>query len=1003
MPQVYTREAASVITDGIIQIDLPDLTTESGWKSYRIVLEDWITANPPDHTILSNLGWTASGHTGTADTIPAFDGDGDAELISKNSFEMVSNRRSTFQETPDNLHYITEKLAKDSLDLKADLTDVAILADTTNEAPTNVLSISTNGVWRCSSSNTGLPDGVEKTGVLFSIITTGGELYLLYLVNTSDVLTLWQNFGEGALWVGWQQIGGGGGSSYTFNNGLTEALGIVKFGGSLLANTDLHVGSWILSFDTNNGEIHLQSGTSEIIVWDGAINLESNGNSLSISEDGSVFIGEVTAPHLNTDIIDFNLTPAQTIAPGRLMWNATDKTASLGREDGGSYELGQEVCGEYIASGFTPALGDFVSVITGTGNQNFVELTDATDQLSAYACIGLVTAIYGGSHVVVTKIGKNKDLNTNAYNEGDVIYCDPLNRGKWTSTKPVAPNYTIIGGVISVKSATVGIINVKVIIIPKLSDLSDIFGAIASGETVRYTSGNAFEFVTDKPWHGLYGCGTPTFNGTTHEFSTDTALYYYNGKKVYVASNVCDMDTYVTLAAYTLYYFYFDDATGVMKCKSGTLNLRTEVPLFTGYWNGSELAIGIEKHNPYRDIDWHINAHNTIGTRYGAGLSLTYPSSGHDSSLQIESGNIFDEDQNLTISIQTYARFWHKVDASHFTFVNISESYYHIAPATPLYLNTNTYALTEYGTQYACFWVYANNDYTYPVAIMPTHAAAAHTTLASARAESPPTLAGFGLNPEWKLIYRYIIRGNGTFMEVADYRLSSPLPSGGLANVSAASVTSLATTNILSTNLQSDKNEIDIKLLGFTTTATADGTTTLDVNNTYNQEFTGTSNQTVVMPVVSTLTTGRPFKLINSSTGILTVNSSGGNLITTIAAGATAILECVLITGTGASSWSVENIFKLINQIAYTTAIPFNREFTDIETHTLDANDTLIINTTGAIDNGGAQLLFINDHIHTPVLTAFHVIGDYDNIFDYSLLTFKRHRGLYLVSILNFD
>lgn len=42
---------------------------------------------------------------------------------------------------------------------------------------------------------------------------------------------------------------------------------------------------------------------------------------------------------------------------------------------------------------------------------------------------------------------------------------------------------------------------------------------------------------------------------------------------------------------------------------------------------------------------------------------------------------------------------------------------------------------------------------------------------------------------------------------------------------------------------------------GFTTTATAAGTTTLTVSSTYNQVFTGGSTQTVVLPVASTLTT----------------------------------------------------------------------------------------------------------------------------------------------------
>jgi hypothetical protein len=90
---------------------------------------------------------------------------------------------------------------------------------------------------------------------------------------------------------------------------------------------------------------------------------------------------------------------------------------------------------------------------------------------------------------------------------------------------------------------------------------------------------------------------------------------------------------------------------------------------------------------------------------------------------------------------------------------------------------------------------------------------------------------------------------------------------------------------------------------GYTTTATAAGTTTLTVNSTFLQVFTGTTTQIITMPVTSTLVLGRRYKIINLSTGILTINSSGGNLITTVAPGQSIEIICIAITGTTASSW----------------------------------------------------------------------------------------------------
>jgi hypothetical protein len=95
-------------------------------------------------------------------------------------------------------------------------------------------------------------------------------------------------------------------------------------------------------------------------------------------------------------------------------------------------------------------------------------------------------------------------------------------------------------------------------------------------------------------------------------------------------------------------------------------------------------------------------------------------------------------------------------------------------------------------------------------------------------------------------------------------------------------------------------------LLGWTTTATAAGTTTLTNTSSFQQEFTGATTQTVVLPVTSTLALGWSFEIINNSTGNLTINSSGGNLVGTITSGTTASLVCVLNSGTTAASWDFD-------------------------------------------------------------------------------------------------
>jgi len=92
-------------------------------------------------------------------------------------------------------------------------------------------------------------------------------------------------------------------------------------------------------------------------------------------------------------------------------------------------------------------------------------------------------------------------------------------------------------------------------------------------------------------------------------------------------------------------------------------------------------------------------------------------------------------------------------------------------------------------------------------------------------------------------------------------------------------------------------------LTTFTTTATAAGTTTLTVSSAYFQVFTGTNTQTITLPVTSTLSTGFSFYIVNNSTGNLTVNSSGANLVITVLPGTSVMCTCILTSGTTAASW----------------------------------------------------------------------------------------------------
>ena len=110
-----------------------------------------------------------------------------------------------------------------------------------------------------------------------------------------------------------------------------------------------------------------------------------------------------------------------------------------------------------------------------------------------------------------------------------------------------------------------------------------------------------------------------------------------------------------------------------------------------------------------------------------------------------------------------------------------------------------------------------------------------------------------------------------------------PLTSGGTGKTSASSA--------------------NANLMGYTTTATAAGTTTLTNTSSYIQYFTGTSAQTIVMPVTSTLQTGWSFHIANNSTVAITLQSSGANTIGTIPPQTTAHITCIGTALTTAADW----------------------------------------------------------------------------------------------------
>jgi hypothetical protein len=118
------------------------------------------------------------------------------------------------------------------------------------------------------------------------------------------------------------------------------------------------------------------------------------------------------------------------------------------------------------------------------------------------------------------------------------------------------------------------------------------------------------------------------------------------------------------------------------------------------------------------------------------------------------------------------------------------------------------------------------------------------------------------------------------------------------------SITPTATTI---SSWDANKNLSAVNMIdGFTTTVTSASPVTLVVGSNQQQFFTGSTAQTLNMPVASTLVTGMSWYIVNQSSAVTTVQSSGGNTIIAMAANTTAVVTCIVNSGTDQTSWFAE-------------------------------------------------------------------------------------------------
>jgi hypothetical protein len=170
--------------------------------------------------------------------------------------------------------------------------------------------------------------------------------------------------------------------------------------------------------------------------------------------------------------LNFNTDYSGTPSEGRMFWDSTAGTVSVGMPGGEvNLQVGQEMFLPRRVknkSGVDMKNGQLVYMSGGSGVNVYVTLARADAHDTAHPTIAMLTEdIDDNATGYATTFGlvrgsTAQPINTSAYDPGDVLYLDPSTAGAFTGTMPVHPNYVVTVGQVFRKHASEGSIVAKI-------------------------------------------------------------------------------------------------------------------------------------------------------------------------------------------------------------------------------------------------------------------------------------------------------------------------------------------------------------------------------------------------------------------------------------------------------------------------------------------------------------------------------------------------------------
>jgi hypothetical protein len=235
---------------------------------------------------------------------------------------------------------------------------------------------------------------------------------------------------------------------------------------------------------------HLPKLKLDGILYDSNNNSGINNQILSSTSSGTLWTNYINAYVVSgVDYIRFDTTPESTGPEGSVYWDDGEGSLLINLKGGNVITPINQTLTTLVYNAESTILnkGEVVYASGAQGQRVAVRRASNLSDLTSSRTFGLVAEpIAAGNEGWIINRGELAGLNTNSYNEGDILWLGS-GGGTLTTTKPTAPQHLVFVGIVVKKNISTGRVYVAVQNGYELEELHDvaIYNAV-SGQFLKY-------------------------------------------------------------------------------------------------------------------------------------------------------------------------------------------------------------------------------------------------------------------------------------------------------------------------------------------------------------------------------------------------------------------------------------------------------------------------------------------------------------------------------------